>query len=509
MNVSHMKLIYSIVIFVLCTSSSLASAQEYKWAVPTQEPDKSYITGIVADHNGNSYTLGVNRLKGDAVFSQTPVGNIFLTKRNAGGEVIWRRSFAGMAHPYDIALDSSGSVIMTGSFTDSLELDKKYYHQDIFSATFLTKCDASGNIIWSRVDSNTALGVSLGISTTSGADMSIYVCGMDGDITPFVAKYSSTGETIWKKGFQEVRTIDDVAVTPDGKVFITGTCNPTAVFDSIALPEIPEQTGYALFIAGLDANGKAQWLRSDAFGTFSFANTIAYHNGTIHRFRYSNAMFSENRLERYNEAGTLLSSHPIPYNMAPFEMVIQNTLTVDSKGRAYIVDVTRDTIIIYRSRSFITPDTMLVAVDTFTTLVSRGSIGQGLTSDGDDLFLGASFTDGSIDVGKFTVMNTNNSSKFESSTFVTQIEIEPSLAVGVKDEIQEIYLYPNPATTSISFLQNVTSSDIHVYDVLGKEVLHASISSHNTVDVSSLPSGPYTAVITDGKKTQTARFIIK
>ena len=195
--------------------------------------------------------------------------------------------------------------------------------------------------------------------------------------------------------------------------------------------------------------------------------------------------------------------------MAPFEMVIQNTLTVDSKGRAYIVDVTRDTIIIYRSRSFITPDTLLVVIDTFSTLVARGSIGQGLTSDGDDLFLGASFTDGSIDVGKFSVMNTNSSSKFESSTFVTQIEIEPSLAVGVKDEIQNIYLYPNPATTSVSFLQNVTGSDIHVYDVLGKEVLHASIPSHNTVDVSSLPSGPYTAVITAGKKMQTARFIIK
>ncbi len=250
MNISsQMKLIYSIVVFVLCTASYV-SAQEYKWAVPTQETDKNYITGIVADHAGNSYTLGVNRLKGDAIFSQIPVGNIFLTKRNAGGEVIWRRSFAGMAHPYDIALDSSGSVIVTGSFTDSLELDKKYYHQDIFSATFLTKCDANGNVIWSRVDSNTAFGVSLGASTTSGADMSIYVCGMDGDITPFVAKYSSEGETIWKKGFQETRTIDDVAVTPDGKIFITGTCNPQPSLILFPCPKYPNKQGTHSLLQG-------------------------------------------------------------------------------------------------------------------------------------------------------------------------------------------------------------------------------------------------------------------
>jgi len=332
---------------------------------------------------------------------------------------------------------------------------------------------------------------------------------MDGDITPFVTKYSSEGETIWKKGFQETRTIDDVAVTPDGKIFITGTCNPTAIFDSIVLPELPEPTGYALFIAGLDNNGNAQWVRSDAFGTFSFANTIAYHNGTIHRFRYSNAMFTENRLERYNEAGTLLSSHSIPYNMTPFDMVIQNTLTVDSKGRAYIVDVSRDTIIIYRSRSFITPDTLLVTVDTFTTLVARGSVGQGLTSNGENLFLGASFTDGSIDIGKFTVMNTNNSSQFESSTFVTEIEIEPSLSVGVNSRINEVSLYPNPARTSISFLDDISGSDIHIFDILGKEVLRSTFLRENTLDVSSLQAGLYTATITDGKKTQTARFIIK
>jgi hypothetical protein len=509
MNISHMKFIYSIVLFILSIASTLVSAQEYKWAVPTQEPHKSYITGIVSDHSGNSYTVGVNGKRQDVIFSQMYVGDIFLTKRNSSGEVVWRRSFTGAARPYDIAIDSVGSLVISGSFTDSLELDKKYYHQNTFSALFLARLDGEGNIMWSRIDSSPEFGIANGASVACAANNSIFCCGMDGDITPFIAKYSSSGAVIWKRGFQDVRTIDDIALSPEGHIYISGTSNPYAMFDSIPIPKTKPETGYSIFLTRLDESGKVLWVRSNPFITFSLANALVFHNGIIHCFRNTDLMYNENRLEQYSEDGTTLSSLRIPYNIAPMDQVVANCLTVDSKGRAYIVDVTRDTIVIYRSRSFITPDTLLVTVDTFATLVARGSIGQGLTSDGDDLFLGASFTDGSIDVGKFTVMNTNNSSKYESSTFVTQIEIEPSLAVDGKDRTQELYLFPNPATTSISFLQNVIGSDIHVYDILGKEVLHSSFLQEDHLDVSSLPAGLYTATITDGKKTRTARFIIK
>lgn len=503
-----MKFIHFIVIFILCTASYV-SAQDYHWAVPTQEPNKSYITAIVADHAGNSYTLGLNGQRRDAVFSQMYVGNIFLTKRNSAGELVWRKTFTGSARPYDIAIDSVGSLVISGAFTDSLELDTKYYHQNTFSALFLARLDGEGSVLWSRIDSSPEFGTSMGVSVACAADNSIFCCGMDGDITPFIAKYSSSGAVIWKRGFQDVRTIDDIALSPEGHIYISGTSNPYALFDSMPIPKTTPETGYCIFLTRLDENGKVLWVRSNPFITFSLANALVFHNGVIHCFRNTDLMYNENRLEQYNEDGVTLSSLPIPYNITPMEQVVSNCLTVDSKGRAYIVDVTRDTIIIYRSRTFITPDTMIVKVDTFALLASRGSIGQGLASSGNDLFLGASFTDSLTNIGKFTVMNTNNSSKYESSTFVTQIGVEPILAVRAKDPIEEILLYPNPATTSISFLDDISGSDIRVYDVLGKEVLRGSLLGENILDVSSLRAGQYTATITDGKKTQTARFIIK
>ncbi|MGB2128392.1 MAG: BspA family leucine-rich repeat surface protein [Flavicella sp.] len=68
---------------------------------------------------------------------------------------------------------------------------------------------------------------------------------------------------------------------------------------------------------------------------------------------------------------------------------------------------------------------------------------------------------------------------------------------GVNDSSKnEIILYPNPTSALLYIQEKTTLLSICVYDVLGKEVL--TIVDSNSIDMSSLASGPYLLKTYDG-----------
>ena len=104
-------------------------------------------------------------------------------------------------------------------------------------------------------------------------------------------------------------------------------------------------------------------------------------------------------------------------------------------------------------------------------------------------------------------MNTNNSSEFETSNFVTKIEIEPSLAVGEKDQAQELYLYPNPATTQLIILnlnKSEKNTNYTIFNTVGQLMLDGNLKDDQTlVNITSLPGGVYLVKI----GTEVTKFV--
>lgn len=149
--------------------------------------------------------------------------NVFITKFNGNGNVLWARRAGGDYYSYAMGItnDRSGNVYVTGYFQGSYmnfgsititnpdQTNKTY-------CTFLAKYDANGNILWVKKSSGNG-------ANNTGAWPSAVVCDNNddvyltgqfncqilslgtlslsnsGDLDVFVAKYSPSGNEIWAK----------------------------------------------------------------------------------------------------------------------------------------------------------------------------------------------------------------------------------------------------------------------------------------------------------------------
>ena len=72
---------------------------------------------------------------------------------------------------------------------------------------------------------------------------------------------------------------------------------------------------------------------------------------------------------------------------------------------------------------------------------------------------------------------------------------------------REISIWPNPATTSISSELNLTGKMVEIYDIMGRQQMQIMANSR-TVDISPLPSGIYTLIISENNSRKGfAKFV--
>jgi Leucine-rich repeat (LRR) protein len=75
----------------------------------------------------------------------------------------------------------------------------------------------------------------------------------------------------------------------------------------------------------------------------------------------------------------------------------------------------------------------------------------------------------------------------------------------------KLYLAPNPASQQVTIATASEMTDIHIYDVLGQEVLHTtpSRSQRETIDVSNLTAGVYMLQVFSSSGRGNARLVIR
>lgn len=85
------------------------------------------------------------------------------------------------------------------------------------------------------------------------------------------------------------------------------------------------------------------------------------------------------------------------------------------------------------------------------------------------------------------------------------------LTLGVSHNvITGLKVYPNPVSNGTLFIETATNAPktVVVYDVLGKQVLNATVVD-NAINVSSLKTGVYVVKITEEGKTATRKLVVK
>jgi hypothetical protein len=260
------------------------------WARSAGGSSSDNASGICVDNNSNIYVTGSYSSSsisfGSFTLAQIGIGDVFVTKYDSAGNVLWARRGGGTYPDYSrgICVDAIGNVYLTGAFGSNTIAfgtitltNASSNHDDIF----IVKYDSLGNVLWARsagsanydgpssicsdASGNVLItgyfgssSISFGSSTLTNAGGSCPLYCADF----FIAKYDSSGNVLWAKGAGGTDMDAGVNLAPDpyGNVFVAGYYkSDTIAFDSNAL----FNAGYEdMFLAKYDGSGNVVWIKN-------------------------------------------------------------------------------------------------------------------------------------------------------------------------------------------------------------------------------------------------------
>jgi cysteine-rich repeat protein len=214
------------------------------------------VEAIAVDSTGNvlltGYFYGTTDFGGGPLDSaDSYIPDIFAVKLNAQGQHLWSRRFggAGENHGTDIAVDTTGNVLLAGYFGGTADFGGGALDSTGLSDIFAVKLDTQGQHLWSRrfggpdgedvraiaVDSagNVLLtGYFRGTADFSGG--TLYSTGLS-DI--FAVKLDAQGQHVWRRRLGGISDDDGrgIAVDSTGDVLLSGYFEGTANFGGVLL----------------------------------------------------------------------------------------------------------------------------------------------------------------------------------------------------------------------------------------------------------------------------------
>lgn len=225
--------------------------------------DPAVSNSVATDASGNVFMTGYFQsprliFGTDTLTNTIPGGgnnNIFLTKYNALGNLVWAKSAGGIST--SVSTDVNGNAFIIGSLSFTSVVN-----------AFLAKYDASGNMAWAA----SAIGASpQGVATDANGN--VLITGYFGSANStfgtitltsagssdiFLAKYDATGNAVWAKsaGGTDSDKAYGVSTNASGDVFVAGDfLSPAISFGSIILTNTANQTGGIndIFVAKVSA----------------------------------------------------------------------------------------------------------------------------------------------------------------------------------------------------------------------------------------------------------------
>jgi hypothetical protein len=176
--------------------------------------DQEESCSVATDSIGAMYVAG-GREPFDSI-ANTFSPEAFVAKYDRDGNLTWQRSvaplYSGSAFEFGgIAVDRTGALYLTGGAVDTLQPGSA-------RSQFLLKLDDAGNEVWKRF---ITYGYAAGIAVDSAG--SVYVTGAIADAPPFIAKYDSAGTQLWYETFGTTPAAhpQELTVNPQG-VYLTG-----------------------------------------------------------------------------------------------------------------------------------------------------------------------------------------------------------------------------------------------------------------------------------------------
>jgi hypothetical protein len=283
------------------------------WIKSFAGPSTEGPVGLVIDNSGNPILLGQFQqtidVNPDPILIDTlaSFGNedLFLVKLDSTGNYLWSKQFGGANSDYPMMLrsDNLGSLIVSGTFRDSVDVDPSTNVQYLVSSGnvdgFLLKLNSQGNYVWAK-----KLGANAGDAIT-GIDVDvnndIYACGtfvgtVDFDpgvnvfnltattnsVGSFVFKWDAAGSFVYVKPFLSTTASGNITASylnldGNGNIFVIGDFSRQIDFnpDAVAVDTLTSSSNSQdIFLTKLSNTGVYQWTRIFGNSNIDFATAI-------------------------------------------------------------------------------------------------------------------------------------------------------------------------------------------------------------------------------------------
>lgn len=226
--------------------------------------------------------------------SLTSIGSndLYLARLDANGHQVWATQFGDAGNHYGESLvaDSEGNVVMTGEFTQSVDFQGSQLVSAGGQDGFLAKFSASAQHLWSKrfggqydqfsesvaLDKNgniLVIGSNEGTIDFGGGPITNPTAGILGGSSVFVAKFNSSGDHLWSKGFGNGEIQYGISIVADSanNVFILADGGGTFNFGGGVLTS----NGGDIFIAKFDADGNHLWSRQFGNASMELGSRLA------------------------------------------------------------------------------------------------------------------------------------------------------------------------------------------------------------------------------------------
>jgi hypothetical protein len=253
---------------------------EHVWSARFGDADSQEGRDVAFDASGNMIVTGI--LEGTADFgggALTTAGqeDIFIAKFASDGAHVWSKRFGNAAEQrvYDVTVDASGNVIVTGRFDGTVNFGGGALNSAGSSDIFLAKFGPDGSHIWSMRFGDPLPQEAYGVAPDASGNVIVagrFYGTVDfgggpltsaGQTDVFVAKFSPDGNHAWSKRFGDTseQHANGAAVDASGNVILTGYLYDGADFGGGTLTSAGRTD---VFIVKLGPNGDHIW--SQRFG---------------------------------------------------------------------------------------------------------------------------------------------------------------------------------------------------------------------------------------------------
>jgi len=210
---------------------------------------------------------------------------------------VWARRMGGAGDQAirEIAVDGAGNIAVLGTFDASADFGAGTLHDPAGvgdEGTFVVLLDEDGKTRWSRAfgglgqfgsvhvafDPEGAV-VLAGSFSTPALDFGLGLLPRTSDADVFVAKLDATGRALWSRrfGVRDYQSVAGVAVDPAGNVVIVGSFVDSDI--DFGLGPLRSAGGSDVFVAQLDPGGDPRWNRSFGGAASDEATAVGMDGG--------------------------------------------------------------------------------------------------------------------------------------------------------------------------------------------------------------------------------------